>query len=337
MGLVWLEGFETLGPIGAGDSTFEQALMSKYTYYGTGVTTHWLLAGAESEGVALEMNYNGDGYLSKSFDLDPDWVVGVYWRSMGPTTTLHEDVIEILNGGSLQLRLEVDDQNTINLIQNLTQIATGTTVLADDTWYYIELKCHINSATSGSYEIKIDGVTEVSASGVKTGTYDYANVVKFGPSDGGFDDIYIKTGDPADTFVGPCKVRVAFPTSDGTITDWTTSSGTTHYDLVDEKPPGLTDYTYSDTLNEQERFGLSVPGSDPILGAMLCAVTRLDLPGVVELQALVDSNSTLSTYDQAIGTEEWFTTTHLVELNPDTTTAWTPTTINAAEWGVKVL
>jgi hypothetical protein len=337
MGLVWLEGFETLATTtGAVDDTVNNLLKSKYTYWNE-ATSCFLSTGYESEGLCLELNYNSSCHLKKAFVLDDEWVIGVAWRSYGAFTTLHEDVIQIFNGGVSQLRLEIDDQGTLNLIQNVTGLWFGTTVLSIDTWYYIELKCKINSGTSGSWEVWLDGVSQGSGTGVKTGTYDAANIVQFGPSDGGFDDIYIKSGDAADTPIGPCKVRAAFPTSDGTVTDWTTSSGSTHYDLVDEKPPGTTDYTYTNVTNEEERFGITIPGSDTVHGAMLCAVTNMNLPGVNTMRVLVDSNSTLSTYDQAIGTEDWYTTTMIVEVDPDTSAAWTPTTMNAAEWGVKML
>jgi 6-phosphogluconolactonase (cycloisomerase 2 family) len=49
--------------------------------------------------------------------------------------------------------------------------------------------------------------------------------------------------------LGPVTMDTYYPTSDNTVA-WTTSSGTTHYTLVDENPPdGDTSYVYTATLN----------------------------------------------------------------------------------------
>lgn len=49
------------------------------------------------------------------------------------------------------------------------------------------------------------------------------------------------------------------PVSDGAFVQWATSSGTTHYTLVDEATCNSdTDYTYANTVGKQDSYGVSI-------------------------------------------------------------------------------
>lgn len=61
-----------------------------------------------------------------------------------------------------ELRLDSDSQ--LNAYDSdLTLLSSGTTVLAADTWYLIEVK--VGTGVTGAYEVKISGVSEYSGTG----------------------------------------------------------------------------------------------------------------------------------------------------------------------------
>lgn len=145
-----------------------------------------------------------------------------------------------------------------------TLIATGTTRLNISTWYFIEAKVVLD-ATSGSVEVRVNGVTEINATGVTfAGT---GNVEALGFSGGGggngltlWDDLWVcdgvdatsTQGRPYNDFLGDLKISTLLPSANGDSTQWTKSTGTNGAALTDEVPPNTTDYIFSSTTGQRE-------------------------------------------------------------------------------------
>jgi hypothetical protein len=118
-----------------------------------------------------------------------------------------------------------------------TLLATGATVLAQDTWYRIEVQ--VGTGTGGSYAVRIDGALEMSGTGNLTTV---ANVeARFGKSTNRngqtvnfyYDDIRITD----DGFPGAGAVLAMVPTADGAYTTWTIGAGAgSKYEQVDDVP-----------------------------------------------------------------------------------------------------
>jgi hypothetical protein len=126
-----------------------------------------------------------------------------------------------------------------------TLVATGTAVLAANTWYVIE--AHIVIGDAGSITVRSD-LTEDSVfiGDTKPGAGTAISYVTWGCCYSAafyFDDIVIHdtNGDVNNSWPDGAKVYYMVPTGDGATKDWTPSTGTSHYALVDEVPPSATD------------------------------------------------------------------------------------------------
>lgn len=230
-----------------------------------------------------------------------------------------------------------------------TLLGTGTTQMSELSWYYIELRAYIDSA-SGEYEVRIDGTTEISGTSANTqGTSDnyISSITQAFPdfttsyaSDSLMDDIYVRGDETTNTaggFLGPVKIYGLVPNANGTLRDLTPSTGTDDYAVIDELPPSMTDYLYSSTDGDQ----VTVHVEDmPVLGTIM-AVTAHYYATVEDgtgrnFIPLCRSNGTVYSGATQRVKERTYRNQEIYDTDPDTGSAWTTTAFNAAEFGIEV-
>ncbi len=164
----------------------------------------------------------------------------------------------------------------------------------------------------------------------------------FADNDGAsIDDIYIcdPSGSLNTTFLGAIKVEAIFPDGDDT-SQWTPDSGTTNYTQVDETPPDDdTSYVEADTLDEKDLYtygSLSVPTGD-IRGVMVVSDVKLDAAGAETLVTVCKSGTTESDDGgTSVASTSYGSVTRILELDPDTSSQWTVSGVNAALFGIKM-
>lgn len=153
-----------------------------------------------------------------------------------------------------QVRLVVQSTGDIAAIRGSTTLGTTTTPpLAAESWNHIEMKvvCH---DTTGAVEVRVNGVTVLNLTGIDTKNTAIAGVDQFafsnGPAGAAWPVTYIDDLFAWDTlgagpvdFIGDKKVIEHFADEDGAEQDWTRSTGTASWALVDDAPPNDdTDY-----------------------------------------------------------------------------------------------
>jgi hypothetical protein len=224
----------------------------------------------------------------------------------------------------------------------------GNTVLAVDTWYYLEFKTSVHPST-GTYEVRIDGVVEMQGSGNTSGGG--ANVITsviIGSPGAGqswyFDDFYICDGTgpaPQNTFLGPVRIETLLPQTDavqaGSNAGLTPSQGTDHGALVDEVPPNTSDYNASATVGAKDTYNyppMTLHGA--ILGVQTVLYVQKSDAAARTVCAVLRSGG--ADYDGAnvapATTYKYFSEAR--GLNPAGATAWTESAIAALEAGMKV-
>ncbi len=229
-----------------------------------------------------------------------------------------------------------------------TVMTTGNIALADATWYLIEW--HLSIADSGLSEIKIDGVADASYSGdTKPDVNTIVDNIYWshpGGSNGSMyiDDIALNdtTGGADNSWCGDGRIIAMAPNADGDSSQWDGSDGNqvNNYALVDDIPPGGTDYVESDTTDEVDLYNLAA-----------CGLSNVDILRVIPTARARDTvaaggkiavgikpsggseqwsgdKSLLTTFGRVVGDE--YTT------NPATGNPWTPAELDALQVGVKV-
>lgn len=264
-----------------------------------------------------------------------------------------------------QVTLVLNTDMTLALYRgagNGTLLGTTSQALSVNAYHYIELKVTISDA-AGAYEIRLDGVSRLSASSVDTQAtanaswnnvrYGYSaqcatasNSSLIGAGGGGsnwdYDDLYVcdGSGGSLDDFLGDLKIYAVLPNADGGNNDFTLSTGVTHSTLVDDSTPNDdTDYVSSSTVGHRDSWNFTnLPSTvGTIVAVQVNLQARKDDAGTRKIVEVVRISST--NYDGA--TEATLTTGYLdhyfvLPTNPATTAAWTKSDVDGAEFGVKI-
>ena len=256
--------------------------------------------------------------------------------------------LQLLPGGRWYVNNEAVERVTIP-----TTLSPAETQLRFYGWNTFEMYI-TPSATAGLLTLKVNGVTIFNAVDIgDTGTAASWNHVLFwgpalntGTNSGIFwGDTVIMDGSGSEFngFLGDFRMEVdSSPTADGTTTAWTSAGAGAAYVEIDDTlgaPDDDTTYIESTTA-AQDSFvtyaGASLTNVNTISGVLLGSYARESVAAAPQQIAhRVDSSSTFATGT----TYSLLSTYELVwdgfEQNPNTSTAWTKTTIDAAEWGVQ--
>jgi hypothetical protein len=282
---------------------------------------------------------------------DPPWGSGDIIRICeGPVT-----------GGTIHLALGTDGADHFCIRRGTTVIATGTRLLVSNNWYHLQFKGIIDG-TSGSYDVRIDGVPEtgLSASGVNTrnggatGQWDNVGIVSSTSNGHYFDDLYIcdQSGSINNDFLGLCRIETLVPeytyVSPGTYAEWGTGYGASpaaydHGAVVNDLPADENGYIRSGVAGARETFRFPAPtGFGLVHGVQINLYSAVNDTGVIgssrTLCSLVRTGGVDYTGPTVAPTVRTFQSTWNVrQVNPATGVKWTTAEITALEAGAKIV
>ncbi len=196
--------------------------------------------------------------------------------------------------------------------------------------------------------MNVGGVTKLTLTGqnTKAGTDSFHDRVRFLFPAGNvsytiIDNIYIDDGSGSFNtgLLGQCQVLFAgLPSGDSSV-QWATSTGTTHYNLVNEVPPDDdTSWVQSATSGQADLFTYPpITGTvEAIYGVQISTIARVTDANTFSLIMPVVSGSESDGTSQVISSTAYADYRRIVETDPATSQLWTQAGINAATFGVKV-
>lgn len=207
----------------------------------------------------------------------------------------------------------------------------------NQSWMYVEFKFTIHN-TTGSYTLKVNGKTYLTRTGIDTFSGGSIGVDEFDfdYKGGGayyvyIDDVYI-----ADDFLGDIRNDRIDPNGDGAINDGTPQGAGDSYIEVDDGNAVDDDTTYitsDDTHQDLFTYDdLSALGT--IHAVQMNVVCREIDATAFNIMQLVYIGTTI--YDEAsiaITDTNYEIIDRVMTVDPSTSTAWTLTTINDAQFG----
>lgn len=319
-------------------------IQKKYTAYndsggGVGLQS---TTGRRAGSTALMLRVSID-FLSVTLDDQSTWIVGAAINLNGSETT---DLIRFYdNTGALQAVLGVTSAGMLTLYRGSTLLATATSnAIPLNTWVYLEVKLTI-ADSGGTFEARVNESVAVTFSGdtKQSSTLSTANRIYFvgRGTHNSLDDLYIcdGTGSVNNTYLGDSRIDVLSPVGVGNYAEFTPNGAASNWDCVNENPDDA-DSTYNSTnvTGKRDTFDCSnltsVTGT--IAGIQLNYFARKDDAGSRGIRSLTRVSST--DYEGStipIGTDYRYAM-QIVEQNPNTSSAWTDTAINAAEFGYKL-
>ena len=254
---------------------------------------------------------------------------------LGDATVIHVDV-----------RCDGSKCLTVTRAGTLLEIASFTVVI--DTWYYIELKVKIGDTTTGTWELRVNGVTvaqDVGGGDTQNGGTAFVNKVVIGGVQGNeltvVDDLYIcdTTGTYNNDFLGDVRVYYSPPDANGTNVAWAASAGTDE-ECVDETAPNSdTDYISTATPADKESFAFAALGITGNVKAVQTSLfARKDDAGSRTIRELCRSGGTNYVGASASIGDTYLYYCEIREINPDgAPAAWSVAGVDAAEFGVELV
>jgi hypothetical protein len=263
-------------------------------------------------------------------------------------TTAHW-LFRAFDGSTNQIGLYQNANGTVSVVRgDGTVLATTADAITNLAYLYIEVRFVIHN-TAGAYEVRMNGVTQVSATGVNTRTSPNNQATKFtifsafdgGDGNWGFqsiDDVYIAD----DAFYGGIKVLVTLPNGDGASTQWARTGGTVagNYTAVNEaSPDDSTSYVSSPNVGDLDLYDFANLPDPSIAVKALQVWTRHERDDVVTRKAKMIVRSAGTNYPQGEFTTAqnvWQDDVQVLPTDPATGVAWTGAGVDAAQFGVQV-
>jgi hypothetical protein len=335
MALLWIDGFDGYG-IGTG-------IIGPGYRYASASTSNDSIEAGYMTAYSLRQSSSSFAFRTPNLTQDPTLIAGCAFYV---TTSASSRWINFYDNGTLGIGVEF-----YTVDPPLVRVRLGSTIINDtnldftivaNTWYYYEVKvfCH---PTSGSVEVRIDGNTVVSLTGINTkaGTDSFHNNVLISLQYCNIDNYYIcdGSGDTLNNFLGPCRVIGLFPNEDSTPLDWAPSTGTSHYTLIDEQYITSSDYLLSSTQGAVDYYKYpQIVGDATVLGFQISTTCCNSSGTSVVLQAPVEYNgqTELGPRTQVIGTA-YTDIRHICVTDPDTGEPWTIDKLANMKVGIRII
>ena len=291
-------------------------------------------------GKAVTCTSGSDGYYEKQIPETSELTMG--WRRVIVKTSVSSrTLLEMRNSNGEILNLFYTSARTVQVRRGTTVLAESTTSLQANTVNYIEFYVKFND-TVGAFELRINGASEASGSGVDT-----ANVAGgctfvrwFGVAGTATDssrdrDHYIRTSSGAQ-FYGPIQLVPIRP--DGDIeTTFGTTTGTDHYTEIDEEETDSdTSYVESNTVGERvvTTVGDLTP-SGSIVGVVVVTVGSAPNGGAPAVKHLISDGTNEQQSDDVALSDTTFGTQARAFMTAPDAGAWTSAKVDALRIGVE--
>jgi hypothetical protein len=335
----WVDGAEMWGDLG--------------TYHARAYVTASSVTAASPGRVTPGLRYlsvNGGALRTPSLGAATNWTIGFGFFTSNTTSGLTK--VRLFAGATEQCRLEIESDGSggarWKLIRGSTTIATSPS-FALSQWFYFELQ--VDVTTSGAnYELRQNEQTILSGSSANLANAGSNGADAFGfEGSCRFDDIYILDDDDTDgagntTFRGDSVEFEAVVEGNGHEQDWTRSTGSSNVANVDDLSTSASsaDYNHSDTTGDEDYYTFADLPSTGI-GTIFCVKVSASLAMAGTGNRTVGYKFyDASLVEHDIGDPVAVAGTQIVELpvfvaiNPDTSSLWTKSDLDAGEIGVQV-
>jgi hypothetical protein len=280
-------------------------------------------------------NFQLDGWVSLESNPPTQEVYISFWVNPGQYGYLTNNLIKIgvvgWNGVSWETYLGIEYRSGYwDAYANDVQIGTGS-IVVDNVWHHVDLHLKIVGGV-GTVETRIDGTTDLSATGGATGSLD--NIWIFMKAFGGgqgffFDDIVI--ADASSGWLGDIRIEAIIPESDTATTQWTPITGIDNFEMVNNVPAVDSEYVYAESNALRDLYNMT--NWDGNHKQPLAVVQWLrawkDSANLEKIRTVVKSGGTTLVSSDIDLTTAPALYNEILELNPDGNISWTESTINS--------
>lgn len=261
-------------------------------------------------------------------------------------------------GATEQFHLQFETNTSLGfrflLKRGATTVATSS-YYDFAVWHYFELKVTVRTGVNGGYELRRNGVLDISGSGVDLASSggdgwdtfafrysaNYTTTLRF-------DDVYVLDGTGAknNDFLGPSIVEGILPNAAGASTAWSLGAGgTSNWDQVDDdpNPDELTagGINFSDTNGQKDLYGYAdltqITGT--IHAVQLGTQFAMNATGTRTVKTKYRDPDTTEAdgASHVVDSTSYDEFTEVFDNNPASAVAWDVTDIDDGQFGVEVV
>jgi len=345
MACVWIEGFET--------HRISTQFSRKYASFSGNYPS------AAGRVFGTSGNIQSTVAVTPTFASDNTFVMGFGFRINSFQSITANQGWYVETGTAEQCHWEVDEHATLGfrfiLYRGATSVATSN-YFDYGVWHYFEWKITVRTGTNGAYELRHNGVLDISGTSVNlannaTDGWD-VQAVRFTQNLGTnlrLDDMYICNGTGAknNDFLGPSIVEGVLPNAEGATIQWTPISGTDNSANVDDiatsspDDSGAGGYNYSDTNAQRDLYDYQdltqITGTIHAVQvgtqlAMGAAGTR-----VVKTKYRDPDTTVVDGASHTVDSTSYDEFTETFDNNPHSAVAWDVTDIDSGQFGIEVV
>lgn len=347
MALHLLDGFETYGDGSITGASLEILMGQIWSDPGITVGTDAFIATPGRSGYCLQMPDDLASFLRHDCETaQTTWIVGfaIYaqaWNVPHSANYMYQ-AMDATSGTQLTLRYGPAANLQIALGSGAWIEESAPLSMQPRTWNYVEIKFTIDD-TVGSYEVRINGLLVMSATGINTDFTEAGEVSQHqftgAITDQLWDDIYIcdDTGAEFNDWLGPNTILALVPNADTAQLDWSVEPVGNHYAAIDSTNEAS--YVYESIASQEDLYGYAdlAITPDSIVVIDVWTQAALDSAGSESLVVTCQSGATHSDGATDTVTDIIYKTLHRqMSQDPNTASAWLPTGLNAAQFGVKI-
>jgi hypothetical protein len=272
-----------------------------------------------------------------------DVYVRFYMRVATAPAANTENVFQAHDNTNVKLELRLNSSRQLVAYDTaLSVLGTGATALSLNTWYRIEVR--VGTGAAATYEVKIDGVSELSGTGNLSTTnnarVDLGRTTNRNSqaTDIYYDDFLIDDA----TYPGAGQIVALTPDGDGNAVTWTIGAGAGNdWENVDEVPAD-DDTTYllstlsvgqASTVSLISSTAASISGTIKAVKAFVR--TKRDGAANGTFQLRLRSNTTNSDGANAASGSTYGVNQLIHAVDPATSAAWAVAALDSVEVGVE--
>lgn len=249
--------------------------------------------------------------------------------------------------GALILMSSSGQPQICRLGSSVTVLITASAVnLRDGQWHWIEFDVLLATGATGAAQLWVDGVSAGSVSSTITvNAAGNAPIIAAAPLSGSstclYDDIIIWDDQGSDfntSNIGPQKITTLLPSGDGATLQFTPSTGSTHFNLVNTGWGNTTTWNSDATGGQTDLYSYPALGYSPSTIRAVVANLWGNNPGTATslMKARMRTGGTTADGSNSItlgsGGVNAFLQTPFYKDNA--AAAWTPANVNAMQMGV---
>ena len=298
--------------------------------------------------------WRGDKYIQKTLPaVLATFICGMWYQA---TTFANASIIatfmDSATPDNIHVSVRWDTSGHITLCRDATVLATSTNVMATNTWYHIEVKATIADATSGCYEVRVNGsatnwIPAVSNGDTRnSGNASIGSVRLYGNANNGvgtarFQDFYIldTTGTQASDFLGPCRFAVLRPAGAGNSAQFTGNYADNWQNVGDVTADGDATFNQSATAGHIDLFTMSDVPAGTIHAIQHVLYARQD-PGaqrVIRPKTRIGGTNYNGTSVNLAASYVMYTEPVMFSPATGGSTAWDDAELNGMEAGVELV